>query len=228
VENEADIAFLRAFGAAQLTDVQHGMEPRVRNLFREAGKNREKLAAFLPILAVVSREYPPAWRHMVSLYQSSSEPNKLEKAKRAIEKYLQLSARTGDHEGRREAWKTLATLRKETDDYIGEVRALLEASRLPDCPIEDVSYAARKLLYSLKTERATWDKDERLLAIEEVASRMETRLPELYPNDFGRLAWLFLSKNDRDSAVKFTRQGLYRDRHNDYLGDLAARLGVWI
>jgi tetratricopeptide (TPR) repeat protein len=224
---QADTEMLRAFGATQLTDIQHGIAPNVRNLLRKVESERDKLADYLPILEVVSREYPPAWRLMVSFYQRSPGADSLEKAKRSVEQYLYLSAQSGDDDERREAWKKLAELRKESGEYIDEVQALTEMTRLPGCPIEDVSYTARKLLNSLKMERDAWGRDEKLLLLGELADRMESRIAELYPNDFGYLAWLRWNRGERELAEKLTRQGLRRDPHNKYLSDLAARLGVW-
>lgn len=225
---QADTEVLRAFGATQQTDIQHGIAPNVRNLLRNVESKRHQLPDYLPILEVVSREYPPAWRLMVAFYQRSPVGDSLEKAKRSVEQFLSLSPQSGDDDERREAWKKLAELRKESGEFIDEVQALVEMSRITGCPIEDVSYAARKLLNSLKMERAAWGRDEKLLLLGEIADRMENRIAELYPNDFGYLAWLRWNRGEREKAEKFTRQGLRRDPHNEYLSGLAARLGVWV
>lgn len=226
---QADLDLLRKFGATQQTDISHGIKPKVEHLFRNVENEREALAKYLPILEVVARRYPPAWRHMVALYERSLENGGLAKAKRTVEQYLQLPAQPGDEREREEAWRKLAELRRQTGDFVGEVNALIEMARLPTCPIEDITYTVRRFLNSLTKERDVWSRSERLALIEELAERMEGRRAELYPNDFGRLAWLYLNKGDTHNAERATRQGLRRDENNRYLRELAEKkLNIWL
>ena len=62
--------------------------------------------------------------------------------------------------------------------------------------MEDVSYAARKLLNSLHLERVAWGRDEKLL-LGQLANLIESRIAELYPNYFGYLAWLRWNRGER-------------------------------
>lgn len=225
---QADLELLHKFGATQQTDIQHGIGPKVESLFRNVERERNTLTKYLPVLEILARRYPPAWRHMVSLYERSSTDGSPAKAKRAVEKYLQLPARPGEEREREEAWRKLAELRRETGNFVGEVNALIEMSRLPNCPIEDITYTARRFLNSLYKERDAWSRNEKLAIIEELADRMESRRAELYPNDFGRLAWLYLNKGDTDKAECATRQGLRKDQNNEYLRNLAEKkLNIW-
>lgn len=226
---QADLDLLRKFGATQQTDIQRGIRPKVESLFRNVERERDALAKYLPILEVVARRYPPAWRHMVALYERSSANGGPVKAKRTVEQYLQLPASQGDEREREEAWRKLAELRRQTGDFVGEVNALIEMSRLPSCPIEDIAYTVRRFLNSLAKERDAWSRSEKLALIEELTERMEGRRAELYPNDFGRLAWLYLNKGDIDNAERATRQGLRKDENNKYLRELAEKkLNIWL
>jgi hypothetical protein len=202
---QADLELLRKFGATQQTDIQHGIRPKVESLFRNVERERNVLAKYLPVLEVVARRYPPAWRHTVALYERSSTNEGISKAKRTVEQYLQLPAQQGDEREREAAWRKLAALRRETGDFVGEVNALIEMSRLPNCPIEDTTYTVRRFLNSLNKERDAWSQSEKLALIEELADRMESRHAELYPNDFGQLAWLYLNKGDTNKAERPTR-----------------------
>lgn len=223
----ADLELLRKFGAMQQTDIQHGIGPKVESLFRNVERERNTLPKYLPILEVVARRYPPAWRHMVALYERSSDDSSA-KAKRTVEQYLQLPIRLGDEREREDAWRKLAELRRETGDFVGEVNALIQMSRLPNCPIEDITYTVRRFLNSLNRERDVWSRSEKLETIEELAHRVEDRHAELYPNDFGLLTWLYLNKGDRAKAERATRQGLRKDRNNAHLRDLAEKkLNIW-
>ena len=226
---QADLELLYKFGATQQTDIQHGIKPKVESLFRNVERERNALTKYLPMLEVVARRYPPSWRHMVALYERSSENGGPAKAKRTVEQYLQLPARHGDEREREDAWRKLAELRRNTGDFVGEVNALIELSRMPNCPIEDITYTARRFLNSLAKERDVWSRSERLELIEDLATRMEGRRAELYPNDFGLLAWLYLNRGDIDKAERATRQGLRKDENNEYLRKLAEKkLNIWL
>jgi tetratricopeptide (TPR) repeat protein len=218
---QADLELLRKFGAMQQTDIQHGIGPRIDNLFRNVKSEPNALTKYLPILEVVTRGYPPAWRHMVSLYERSSSEGSLAKAQRTVEQYLQFPARPGDEREREEAWRKLAELRRETGDFVGEVNALIQMSRIPNCPIEDITYTVRRFLNSAKKEYDAWSRSAKLETSEELAERMESRHAELYPNDFGRLAWLHRNQGNIDKAERATRQGLRKDPSNEYLRNLA-------
>lgn len=86
---QTDLELLRKFGATQQTDIQHGIEEKVKSLFRNVERERGALSKYRPVLEVVARRYPPSWRHMVSLYERSpAVDDSLDKAKRAVEQYL--------------------------------------------------------------------------------------------------------------------------------------------
>lgn len=132
---------------------------------------------------------------------------------------------------RMEAWMKLAELRRCTGDYKDEVNALREMCRVPECPIEDISYSARRVLalLSQKSETSTsylWSTEDKLLLYGELADLMEQRVAELYPNDFGYLAWLRRNRGEMKKAQEFTKQGLRRDPDNEHLNNLARQLFV--
>lgn len=224
---QADLELLRKFGPTQQTDIQHGIRPKVVDLFRNVERERGALDRYLPLLEVVARRYPPSWRNMVSLYERHPDDS-LGKAKRAVEQYLQLPARPGDEQERMGAWRKLAELRERTGDLTGEVDALVGMCRLPGCPIEDVSYSARRILalFRQDQEARVWTREDKRLVYGEVADQMEGRTPELYPNDFGYLAWLRFNRGEREKAERFTKQGLRRDQDNEHLNRLARILLV--
>lgn len=128
-----------------------------------------------------------------------------------------------------DAWWKLAELRGRTGDFVAEVDALLELCRLPSCPIEHVSYSARRVLALLNQKAETsflWSREDKRLVYGELADQMEERIAELYPNDFGYLAWMRRNRGEIEKAQKFTRQGLRRDPDNDHLNNLARGLFV--
>ncbi len=150
----------------------------------------------------------------------------LEKAKYSVEQYLQLPRLSTDDNDRREAWRKLAALRRETGDLSGEIHALLEMCPLPRCPIESVSYTAGRALTVLSEQGQAWDKDEKQIVVGQLAEEMENRVAEMNSNDFGRLAWLHLHRNDEERARHFTKLGLRRDPDHRHLSKLAARLAI--
>lgn len=226
---QQDLELLRKFGPTQQTDIQHGIKPKVENLFRNVERERDALTKYLPMLEVVARRYPPSWRHMVALYERSSDADSLSKAKQAVVQYLQLPPRSGDEQERIDAWRKLAELRGRTGDFVAEVDALLEMCRLPGCPIEDVSYSARRVLALLSQKAETsslWSREDKRLVYGELADQLERRTAELYPNDFGYLGWMRFNRGEREKAEKFTKQGLRRYPDNDHLNNLARKLFV--
>ena len=62
---EVDTQILHAFGAAQQSDIRHGIAPRVEKLFRyvanRISQGKEKLDDHLPMLEFIARKHPPAW-----------------------------------------------------------------------------------------------------------------------------------------------------------------------
>lgn len=226
---QTDLELLYKFGPTQQTDVQHGIRPKVNTLFRNVERERGALTKYQPLLEVVARRYPPSWRHMVSLYERSPDADdSLEKAKRTVEQYLQLPGRVGDEQERSDAWRKLSELRGRTADATGEVDALLEMCHWSECPIEDVSHSARRVLalFRQDQEAMIWTREEKRLLQGELADQMERRTAELYPNDFGYLAWLRFNRGEREKAEKFTKQGLHRDPENEHLKRFAKMLFV--
>lgn len=226
---QTDLELLRKFGATQQTDIQHGIEEKVKSLFRNVERERGALSKYRPVLEVVARRYPPSWRHMVSLYERSPDvDDSLDKAKRAVEQYLQLPSQLGNEQERMDAWRKLAELRGRTGDLTGEVDALLEMCRSRECPIEDVSHSARSVLalFRQDQEAKIWTREEKRLLQGELADQMEGRTAELYPKDFGYLAWLRFNRGEREKAEKFTKQGLHLHPDNEHLKKFAKMLFV--
>ena len=75
-------------------------------------------------------------------------------------------------------------------------------------------------------EAKIWTREEKRLLQGELADQMERRTAELYPNDFGYLAWLRFNRGEREKAEKFTKQGLHRDPTNEHLTRFAKMLFV--
>ena len=87
---EADTEVLRFFGAAQSSDVRHGVGPRVdRMLAWIAGQvqtNPNALTEMLPVVEFVASKYPLAWLNLAKLYR---EYDQLDKALDVLRRYLQ-------------------------------------------------------------------------------------------------------------------------------------------
>jgi hypothetical protein len=71
---EADTQLLQAFGAAQQSDIRHGLAPRVDRLFRSLAarisSGAATLSEHLPMLEFLARRYPPAWLLLAALHDA--------------------------------------------------------------------------------------------------------------------------------------------------------------
>jgi hypothetical protein len=134
---------LRYFGAAQQSDIQHGIAPRIEKMFlnvaRRVSQGAMKLDDLVPTLEFIARRHPPAWLLLADLYE---EDENLEKAKDAVRGYLAYSDKYGSVWN---AWNRLVSLCRRTNDYVGEIHALIEMCKLPDAYFERISNAANRI-----------------------------------------------------------------------------------
>ncbi|MHB8629353.1 MAG: NB-ARC domain-containing protein [Aggregatilineales bacterium] len=228
---EADLSFLRAFGATQQSDIRHGISPRINRMFREVAfritQKGDELATYLPMLEFVAREYPPAWLTLASLYQESGFPNGLEEAKSSIRHFLEHSA---DNDFQQGAWQQLAELCRITGDYAGEVHALVEICKLPSVDFGTISSTANRVnvllnpAKALSQEQVVWEYGEKRIIIQNLVELMESRIDEADATDYSRLGWLCLHLNDPNRTRYYAGKGLEIDPYNSYCAKIMLKL----
>lgn len=211
-----DVTLLRAFGAAQESDVRGGMAPRVKALLKTVGNRMaDDPAAFAevaPILEYVGSRFPAAWLGLANLHRQRSE---LENEATWIGRYLQ--ARPGDAD----AWRRLARNAARRGDALAELNAGLQLAELPDTPYREISELANRFNGYLKSNVYTGELGDKDVLAARLRSLMEGRLAEADANDLSRLGWLCVHLHDVEAAHEYARQGLAIDRSNQYCQKLA-------
>jgi len=224
---EVDVQLLQVIGATQESGLRHGMRPRIQNLFQyvSGAVNREpgKLDEYVPILEFICRQFPAAWLMLADLYEESGLANAVAKAKEATRRLLE---RASDMGLRQDGWERLEGLCQRTQDWPGEVQAILGYCKLPGVSFGRLSKAANRLNELFRDHMLDVDSEEKRIIIEELVGLMAARAGEASATDLSRLAWLCLNLHDEDRAREYTEQGLRADAQNIYCIKLAQRLGI--
>lgn len=220
----ADTDFLRLLGAAQKTDLQHGIGPRIRTMFGHiAGrvvKEGKTLGEYLPIMEFVAQGYPPAWQLISQLHEESGQEDSYARAKEAILRFLQVNPKT---EEKRAAWKKLSELCGLTEDWMGEIHALVEMCEILGTPFVDISNSANRL-NNLLHHYQIIALDEKNILVRRLAELMNDRIGEGDSTDCSRLAWLYLHLDDARRACELVEAGLRREPTNEYCLKIKRRL----
>jgi hypothetical protein len=221
---EADLELLRHFGPGQKSDLAHGIAPKVARLFRQVNAAiRLKpltLDDYLPILEFVAQHHPPAWLEIANLHERTDRPDRLERAKDALRRYLEAGP---DVESQRFAWLRLAEICQDSEDWSGELHARVELCQIPDADFETITEAANRL-NGLLVRQQFLDTEEKRVLVAKLARIMAARLAEADGKDHSRLAWLYLHLGDEVSAREITEAGLYKEPYNEHCQKLLARL----
>ena len=217
---EADTALLHLFGAAQKTDVRHGVGPRIERLVRTVAarivKRQEQLDSYLSMLEFVASKYPPGWLLIAELQEELSQ---LSDAQTSIRRYLE---RTTGEEARR-GWVKLLGLCRRMEDGLGELQALVELSQLPETTFSEITNAANRVNQLFKEVWVSFDLGEKAVLLRRLIEIMERRIDEADATDCSRLAWLCLHTKDSELARKYTKRGLELDPQNWHCRKLAER-----
>jgi NB-ARC domain len=221
---EANIEFLHMLGASQKTDLQQGIGPRIRTMFRHIAakvtKEGEALDEYLPILEFVARGYPPAWQLISQLHEETGGENSLARAKDAMLRFLQVNPKS---EEKRVAWKKLSEFCGLTEDWTGEIHALVEMCETANTPFIDISNSANRL-NNLVHHQQFIAFDQKPILARRLADLMNSRIGEADPTDCSRLAWLYLHLKDDRRASEVTKIGLQMDPRNDHCLKIKRRL----
>jgi len=223
----ANVAYLQYFGAAQKTDIRHGIGPRIERFFRrvadEVNENPGRLTDYVPMLEFIARRYYRGWWLLADLYEEACEDACYQKTKECLGRFLE--ADLGATE-RREAWERMATLCRLTQDGVGEIHALVELCSVPHIEFSAVSDAINRWNQLFKQQYLTITTDERVILGTRLLSLAESRLGEADATDFSRMAWLALALHDEDHGRRLTLGGLSIDPYNEYCVKLAQKLGI--
>jgi hypothetical protein len=217
---EADSEIIRPFGATNQSELHLGLAPRVRTMLRAIAERRQRgrdVSDELAVLEYVGRRYHPALLGLARFYE---EDGASDNAVGVMCSYVE--AEPEDRSG----WLRLANLHLARNDGAGEIHARVEAARLPDAPLEDISNAARTVSRHLNQGTSGLADDERRAVAQELVTLLESHETECDATDMSRLAWLYLSLGEEAHARRAVEVGLIRDSTNRHCLGLASKLGV--
>ncbi len=223
---EANTEILRLLGAAQKTDIERGVGPRISNMFAhiavKVSKDKTLFEEYLPIMEFISQKYSAAWLLLARLHEESNLEGSLEKAKESILRYLEIVPKS---EEQLPVWKRLAQLCFRTDDWTGEIHALVEMCEIPSTPFAEISSAANKL-NGLLYHHQFLEMGEKAILVQRLADLMASKIQEGDATDRSRLAWLYLHLRNEPQAAIHAKEGLRQDPQNEYCQKIQARLGI--
>lgn len=223
----ANVAFLQYFGAAQKSDIRHGIGPRVERFFRrvadEVSKRPESLNEYVAILEFLARRYPRGWWLLADLYEEVEQDASYPKTKECLGRFLEADVAVGE---RRDAWERMSRLCRRTSDGLGEIHALVELCSVPSIEFPAISNAINRWNQVFRQQFLPIATDERVILGTRLLNLAEVRIDEGNATDFSRVAWLALNLHDNIRAKKFTQEGLTLDPSNEYCTKLAQKLGL--
>jgi tetratricopeptide (TPR) repeat protein len=220
----ADRDLLQDFGAAQQSDIVHGITPRIsrkfHNIANRISQGKESLENHLPTLEYLASKYPPAWIYLANIHEENNDVHKTQESYREF-----LKSDSSDFD-KQLIWQKLADSYRSQNEWFGEVNALVEMCSLSRCSLFSMSEVANVINNYYQSTLINIDTDAKQKLILKMIDLMEAKsLNEANPTDYSRLAWLYIWLNNTVKAIEVTRKGLSIDPTNEYCKKLAIRLG---
>jgi tetratricopeptide (TPR) repeat protein len=219
---QADTELLRFFGAIQESDIKHGIEPRIRRLFREIEQRvsggKDDIEQFIHILEFIAKRYPYVWRLLANLYIKAGQADRGEET---LRQYLEFS---DDLEGRKSVWHQLIQLYSVHSRYSDELFAHIQLAQTPGVDYEIISNAVNRFNSIVRQPGFEFDEGEKDQIINKLIDLMESRLEEADATDCSRLGWLYMHRNQTEKAMEVVERGLQSEPDNEYCVKLQQRL----
>ena len=221
---DANTEILRFLGAAQKSDIQHGIERRIATMFSHiAGvlaKDGSRLNDFIPVMEFVALRHPPAWVLLSQLYEESDLEDGLERAKEAITRYLETRPKIDEQQL---AWQKLAHLCVRTKDWSREIQAQVELCTLPGTSFVTMSNAANRF-NGLLSGQQFLVMDDKIAMLRRLTEVMDLRIEEGNATDCSRLAWLYLRLQNEQRAKELVMKGLQLEPTNEHCVKMRLKL----
>jgi len=225
---ESDLQLLYAFGAVQQSDINKGVAPRIEKLYKfiaeRISSSQTTIEDNLPVLEFVARKFPRAWLLLAKLYQEIDSRH-IGEAKECVKRYIETSP---DNQNELSlAWQELARLCNQSEDWAGEIQALVELCQLPNTPFYDISNSANRVNSLFMNQFYALDSEEKRIISQKLAEVMENRIyDEGDATDCSRLAWLFVRLKNENKAKKIIDYGLRIEPDNEYCNKFLNRLNT--
>jgi hypothetical protein len=222
---KANTALLLNFGVAQKADATAGIAWRIDRFFRSVAEkvanDPSSMESHLPMMEFLAQRYPRGWMLLARIHEESSLNEGAEKAKAYWRRYLE---DVGKFEEARLAWSQVARLCRSSNDWDGEIHALVELCSLDGSTIREISEGLNRWNSVFKQQVLYMAGDERQILGRSLLELFEQNRTEANATDFSRAAWVCLALHESDRAKRLVRQGLQRDPGNEYCQNLRERL----
>lgn len=216
---------LRFLGAAQKSDIQHGISLRIERMFKHIAvlitKDHSRLKDFAPMMEFLAQQHPPAWMLLARLYEESDVEDGLERAKEAVTRYLETKPNINEQQ---RAWQKLINLCVRTKDWTREIQAQVELCSIPGTVFASISNAANHLNRLLFSQQFLSMEDKTAM-LRQLTQVMDPRIEdEGNATDCSRLAWLYLRLHNESRAYDLVMKGLQLEPTNDHCVKLRLKL----
>lgn len=224
---EEDKKLLIEFGAVKSDGVRHGVYPRIQTLFRsvssKVGENPQLIYDYLPILEFLATKFPQAYLELADLIRETT-PDRVEDAEGYVKRFIEESNEPNLTE---KAWEKIASFSQDRGNFEGELEANVNVALSPNATLDEVSAKANNINHRIKNfSKNGYMPSINTLSrlIRPVIERMEREIQVLSATDCSRLAWLYLTCDNKDKATEITKIGLEKDSENEYCQRLYDRL----
>lgn len=221
---QANTDLLLDFGAGQRTDTRRGIGARIdwffRIVARKAALDASAIDTRLPMMEFIAQRHPRGWLLLSRVYEESDLPDGQERAKAYLQRYLENAM---DIAEARVVWDRLSSLCRETEDWVGEVHALVELCSLPGTELKAISNALNRWNGLFKQQAMYIAGDERQILGRRLLGIFESNFAVADATTMSRAAWLYIALHDEPRAKELVRQGLNMEPGNLYCQNLASK-----
>ena len=215
IEIESSMPFLYRFGAMQLSDLRHGIQPRIlrflASISDDLANGRFDLQAQIPILDLVARSYPEAWLMIADLWEESDQISSSDEVRKALTRYLEMTQPNANH---LKAWEMIAEIERLQNNWLGFIDAQVHIAELPGTDISTISAAVNT--FNSVSSRLDSEVGPKRLFAARLAAVMEPTIQEGDATDCSRLAWVLIQSGKSERAYEIVEQGLRLDPSNEY------------
>jgi hypothetical protein len=224
---QANTALLLNFGAGRKADTKSGIGWRIDRFFRsvaeKAASDPSAIEAHLPMMEFLAQRYPRAWLLLSRVYEESALEDAAERAKGYLRRYLE---DVDDPEEARLVWQQLARLCRSTEDWVGEIHAIVELCSLSGATIRDISTGLNRWNNLFKQQALYIAGDERQILGRRLLQLFEQNSAAANATDMSRAAWLHIALHEEERAAELVREGLSGEPDNEYCQNLAEKLRI--
>ena len=165
----------------------------------------------------ISRKVPKAWLYLADLSEELLQDNPEEYVRNCLARYLE-----GEGKDDSWAWRRMADLYAKAGMRQEQLHALVNLAQAKDCPTYAISNAVNAV-NALSRDSQEVDAADRRQLLRELANAFVARKDECTATDLSRLAWLYLTLNDEDSAREVVKLGLTKEPNNIHCINLQQR-----